>query len=272
MASGRPRLYTASDRETGRLTTNNESDKARYEWIQRTELRGPAEGGAASQAEHPEKVSQPTGPRGSCGKAATSGARGAGRRAYQGQTGARGRQGRAETARSRSGGTGRSPTRSRKGRGCGKRAGARSRTQGGARCALRRPQEAKIAFRPPPRRRQQRPARLGEPIDAEARCLILLHSVVFLHCIVLFHSIVFLHGVLGHGVLLHRVLGHAVLLHRVLGHGVAFLHAVVLAHLVLGEGGRRKRQAERNSSGRYSERNAGAHGHWLVILVRFESD
>jgi len=33
MASGRPRLYTVSDRETHRLTTDNEIDKARYEWI-----------------------------------------------------------------------------------------------------------------------------------------------------------------------------------------------------------------------------------------------
>ena len=36
MASRRPRLYTAHDRESDRLTTNNESDKARYEWIQGT--------------------------------------------------------------------------------------------------------------------------------------------------------------------------------------------------------------------------------------------
>jgi hypothetical protein len=36
MASRRPRLYTAHDRESDRLTTNSESDKARYEWIQGT--------------------------------------------------------------------------------------------------------------------------------------------------------------------------------------------------------------------------------------------
>jgi hypothetical protein len=33
MASQRPRLYTVGDRETDHLTTDNERDKARYEWI-----------------------------------------------------------------------------------------------------------------------------------------------------------------------------------------------------------------------------------------------
>src|SRR6267378_350070 len=90
----------------------------------------------------------------------------------------------------------------------------------------------------------------GRPIEAslrdnEAARLRLLHAVVFLHAIGLFHAVVLLHGVLGHGV---------------------FLHAIVLAHLVLGEGGRRKRQAERKRGRRYSEHDAGANGHWFVIL------
>src|SRR5882724_5068812 len=103
-------------------------------------------------------------------------------------------------------------------------------------------------------RQQHRPGRWGEPVNAEARCLVLLRRVVFLHAILL-HAIILLHGVLGHRVLLHRVLGHGV-----------FLHAVVLSHLVLGEGGRCQRQAERKSGNRYAQCNAGANGHGLVFL------
>ncbi|HET7123692.1 MAG TPA: hypothetical protein VFI51_06225 [Bradyrhizobium sp.] len=36
MASRRRRLYTLSDPKTDRLTTDNERDKAHYEWIQGT--------------------------------------------------------------------------------------------------------------------------------------------------------------------------------------------------------------------------------------------
>jgi hypothetical protein len=51
-------------------------------------------------------------------------------------------------------------------------------------------------------------------------------------------------------------------------------HDIVLSHLVLGEGGRRKREAERKRGNRYSERKAGAKGHGLVILFEtgVESD
>ena len=45
------------------------------------------------------------------------------------------------------------------------------------------------------------------------------------------------------------------------------LHAVVLAHLVLREGGRRERQAERNERGRKAEADTGRGGHGLVPLL-----
>src|SRR6266550_9386745 len=42
---------------------------------------------------------------------------------------------------------------------------------------------------------KHRPGRWGEPVDAEARCLVLLRRVVFLHAVLL-HAIILLHGVL----------------------------------------------------------------------------
>src|SRR5262249_26817293 len=59
-------------------------------------------------------------------------------------------------------------------------------------------------------------------------------------------------------------LGRGILLHAVFRHRV-FLHAVVLAHLVLSKGRGRERQAERESSGRDAERDAGANGHWFIF-------
>src|SRR5690242_5823114 len=85
--------------------------------------------------------------------------------------------------------------------------------------------------------------------------------------VLLHHAVVLLHAILGHRVLLHHalVLRHGVLLHAVLGHRV-LLHAVVLAHLVLGKGGRRQSEAEREYGCGDCGRDGGASGHVRFIL------
>src|SRR5207248_5591422 len=76
-------------------------------------------------------------------------------------------------------------------------------------------------------------------------------------------DLIFRHSV----VLLHAVLGHRILLHGILGHRVLF-HAVVLAHFVLGEGGRRECQPKRKDGGGHAERDTGADGHWSVFPLK----